>query len=145
MTSDSMQPANQSDLASLTLIGAASIDKEHQALFAQLDRLHGNPSAHPGTEAFLEVFSRLGRQIRAHFDSEEAILKSCGMSTDEVVEHVQAHDEILEQYARLNLDLMEGKALARPEILQMIRHWIIDHQMRHDIRITEYIPYPDLK
>ena len=140
MTSDSRQQANQSDLASLTLIGAASIDKEHLALFAQLDRLHGNPSAHPDTEAFLEVFSRLGRQISAHFDSEEGILKACGMPPDQIAAHVQAHDEILEQYAQLNLDLMEGKKLTRSEALLTIKRWIIDHVVYHDTRIRAYLP-----
>jgi hemerythrin-like metal-binding protein len=119
--------------------GVASIDREHEALFAQLDRLLENPQAHPESEPFADVLSHLGPQISAHFDSEERILKSCGMPAHEVAEHVDAHTGILEQYAQMNCDLMEGKALARTEALRMVESWIVDHLRQFDCRISEYL------
>jgi hemerythrin-like metal-binding protein len=124
------------------LIGVQSIDKEHYALLTQLNRLIENPLAEPASESFAEVLSQLGPQICAHFDSEERVLRSCGMPADEVAEHVEAHTEILEQYAQMNCDLMEGKALARSEAMREVKGWIIDHLRNYDSRIKLYLPTP---
>lgn len=120
-------------------IGLPSIDDEHQALFAQLDVLANNRQAQPDGEVFSLVLVRLGEQIRGHFDNEEKILHSIGMVGDEISQHVFAHDEILEEYAQLNIDLMQGKALARCAVLESIRNWIIDHVRSHDLKIRKYL------
>ena len=122
------------------LIGVHSIDREHSALIAQLNRLIENPLAEPASESFAEVLSHLGPQISAHFDSEEGVLKSCGMPADEVAEHVGAHTDILEQYAQMNCDLMEGKTLGRTQALLEVKGWIIDHLRRYDSQIKQYLP-----
>ncbi len=124
-------------------IGLPLIDGEHVALVRQLDRLNADQDAHPNSDSFSEVLSGLGRQINAHFDSEEDILRSCGMPPELVLEHINAHTEILEQYARLNLDLMAGKFHTRDEALGLVRRWIVDHVLNHDVRIAEYLPRTD--
>jgi hemerythrin len=121
-------------------VGVPSIDREHVALVAQLDRLNANPDAYPGTEAFSEILSRLGRQINAHFDSEEAILRECAMPADIVLEHIRAHTDILDQYSRLNLELMNGRVFSRDEALGLIRSWIVEHVLHHDMKLSQYIP-----
>lgn len=128
------------DIDPSMLVGVQSIDREHSALITQLNRLIENPQAIPESEPFADVLSHLGPQISAHFDSEEGVLKSIGMPPHELAEHVEAHTEILEQYAQMNCDLMEGKALARSDALLMIKGWIIDHLRRYDSRIKKYLP-----
>lgn len=130
------------DVAPSMLIGVQSIDREHYALLTQLNRLIENPLADPASESFVDVLSHLGPQISAHFDSEEGVLKSCGMPAHEVAEHVEAHTEILEQYAQMNCDLMEGKPLSRSDALLTVKGWIIDHLRRYDSRIKLYLPTP---
>jgi hemerythrin-like metal-binding protein len=122
------------------LIGVHSIDREHSALLTQLNRLIENPLAEPASESFADVLSNLGPQISAHFDNEEGVLKSCGMPASEVAEHVEAHTDILEQYAQMNCDLMDGKSLTRPQALLQVKGWIIDHLRRYDSRIKQYLP-----
>ncbi len=121
------------------LIGVHSIDREHSALISQLNRLIENPHALPDSEPFADVLSPIGPQISAHFDSEERILKSCGMPAAEVAEHIEAHTEILEQYAQMNCDLMEGKPLSRSDALLEVKDWIVDHLRRYDSRIKLYL------
>ncbi|MBI5900826.1 MAG: hemerythrin family protein [Rhodocyclales bacterium] len=123
-------------------IGVKSIDREHAALFDQLDRLQGNPGVHPGSEAFTELLSRLGRQIDAHFKSEEEILRTCGMPEEVVREHFQAHTAILDEYARLNLDMMDGGELSREDALRLIRNWIVQHVLSHDVKIVDFVTAP---
>lgn len=120
-------------------IGLPVIDREHVTLVRQLDQLNADKDAHPGSEAFSEVLSRLGRNIDVHFDSEEEILRACGMPSDLVLEHIRAHTEIIEQYTRLNLELMAGKHHSREEALRLVRRWIVEHVLTHDLRLSDYL------
>ena len=121
-------------------LGVPSIDREHFALLAHLDRLLINESALPGSEAFSEALGRIGPQISTHFENEEGYMRRCGMPPDDVAAHVAAHHQILEQYVQLNYDLMKGRVPTRSDALQMIRAWIVDHVRQHDLRIRDYLP-----
>ena len=92
------------------------------------------------TESCSEILSQLGGQINAHFTNEETIFKSFGMPVDEIASHVQAHTDILDQYTRLNFDLMQGKAFTRSDVLLMIKGWIIEHVICFDLNIKKYLP-----
>lgn len=122
------------------LIGVPSIDKEHDELVAQLAILMDNPDALPETECFSVVLSQLEGQINAHFTNEEEFFKSLGMPENEISNHVKAHTIILEQYSRLNLDLMQGKAFSRTKVLLMIKDWIIGHVVCFDLNLKKYLP-----
>jgi hemerythrin-like metal-binding protein len=122
-------------------IGLPSIDREHHALLSHLNRLLENPQQ-PASERFIDVLTRLGGEIDAHFRNEETVLGACGMPQPEVELHFQAHTEILEQYADLNYGLMNGEHFSRPDVLMMIQHWIIGHLMQHDLRIRDFLPAP---
>jgi hemerythrin len=139
MTANTPPTSFRIDVDPSMLIGVHSIDREHFALLTQLNRLIENPLADPASESFVDVLSHLGPQISAHFDSEEGVLKSCGMPAHEVAEHVEAHTAILEQYAQMNCDLMEGKTLARSEALREVKDWIVDHLQRYDSKIRKYV------
>ena len=130
----------QTSMDPTLLLGIPSIDKEHADLVAQLDLLIGDPDAHPDSEAFSQILSRLGQQISAHFTTEEAVFLSFGMPTALVSNHIQAHNNILEQYARLNLDLMQGRIPNRFDTLLSIKGWIVDYVLNHDLTLKPYIP-----
>lgn len=139
MYSDPGQSASGQTRNQCPLLGLPEIDSQHLALFAQFDRLIGKPHSHPVAEPFSEILSQLGRQIDAHFVSEESLLKACGMPPEELAEHLAAHEEILEQYAQLNLDLIAGKGIGQQSILEMVRRWIVDHIHQYDSRIRHYL------
>lgn len=121
------------------LIGVPSIDREHHELVRHLDRLIYNDNVIPDSAHFSEVFSQLGGLIIKHFNSEETVIRSCGMPLEEIHVHVQAHDAILEQYTQLNDDLMGDKARTMSEIAATMKNWIIDHLLAHDINIRQYV------
>lgn len=122
------------------LIGDPATDKEHIELVTQLDALIDNPDAHPRSEPFSEILSRLGTQISVHFDNEERLMNALGMPDDDLSRHVHAHSTILDEYSRLNFDLMEGKAFSQPAILALLKNWIIGHIVSHDLRIRDFLP-----
>jgi hemerythrin len=132
------QTSLQPGLDASMLVGVPSIDNEHYALVFQLNRLLEQPGALPESETFTDILGKIGKHVQTHFESEEAYLMSCGMPTDEVEAHFRAHDKILEEYADLNLDLMNAKALAPADILQTIKSWIVDHVLTYDVAIRKY-------
>ncbi len=119
-------------------IGVAEIDAEHCALFTQLDRLIYS-GAHPDSETFGDILGRIGRQLAAHFESEERLMAGSAMPSAMALAHQRAHTSILEQYAELNLDLTYKRPLTHEEVLLMIKQWIVEHIVTHDATIRDYI------
>lgn len=124
-------------------IGEPFIDKEHDELVAQLDRLLSHPDALPHSETFSEILSQLGCQIGEHFTHEEVFFSAIGMPENEILHHVQTHTEILDQYTQLLFDLMNGKVPARTDVLRLIEDWIVGHVVRFDLNIKNYLAKTD--
>ncbi len=122
-------------------IGVASIDNEHHRLFELLSRLKAMPGAAPNSNEFTAVLCRLGIELPAHFRTEEAFIRSCGMPIAQVQEHLEAHIEIICQFAELNLELMYHNPL-RADVLQMIGDWVTNHIRLHDLLLKDYLPTP---
>ena len=139
MGSDDYQRSGQTDQNALLLTGDASVDEEHYELIMQLNSLLDNPEARPGTEHFSEKLSQLVGQINAHINDEEQFFMSLSMPADVTRRHIEAHTEIIDQYTRLNLDLMHGKKLDRYDVLRMIKGWVIEHAALYDIGIKPYV------
>lgn len=138
----SASPPTLGDPASLDpslLIGQPVIDDEHAALMAQLHRLQEASSQPAGSGDFSESFSQLGQLIAAHFDSEERTMTALGVPLADFAAHVMAHDEILIQYAALNLDRMRGARLQPSEVVTVVRGWIVDHLLQHDLKIRDFV------
>lgn len=125
-------------IPSALMTGLPAIDREHEDLMASLRLLEREPMANARSERFLEIISQLGQQIFQHFDAEEAILRGSGMPAADVDEHIRAHNNILEQYAELQQDLMFGKTLEQSGVLVMIERWIVNHVITHDLKMKEH-------
>lgn len=128
-------PATYSDAA--TLIGEASIDREHRELFALLDRMKRSQDASPHSEQFVDDIGKIGQLLFAHFDNEEKFMRSCGMPLRDVDEHSRAHDEILQQYIELSLRSMESTARGFCGMLMMLRESIVEHLIRHHDQLRQ--------
>ena len=137
------QPSDHLSIDPSLSVGIRAIDQEHHDLIRQIDHLMSNPDIYPGTERFSELLNQLGAQLKTHFINEEKLIESIGMPEADVASHIQAHSHILEQYNRLNLGLMQGKKTDRSEVVRMIKSWISDHIVHHDLKIRAYVPATD--
>lgn len=120
------------------LVGIPLVDGEHAELMAETDRLIGPPAVQLDSERFSEVISRLGRMLAEHFEHEEKIIAQSGLPADQVIAHRRAHREIIEQYTELQLSLMSGAAQDPAAVMAMVRSWIVDHLVIHDMRLRPY-------
>ena len=132
-------PADRSTIDPALMIGLPSIDREHHELVALLDRLMGCPDVQPGSEGFLASVETIGRRLAAHMHNEEHLFASIGLPEADVASHVRAHAEIMEQYARLSLDLEQGNSSGRSEVLRMIKNWVIEHVVQHNLKLKLYL------
>ena len=137
------QPFEHLNIDPSLSVGVPAIDQEHHDLIGQLDHLMSNPDIYPGTESFSEVLNLLGGKFQKHFVHEENLSKSLGMPEADIASNIEAHSHILQEYNRLGLDLMQGKRADRSEVLRMIRGWITDHIVQHDLKIRAYVPATD--
>ena len=139
------QPSERLGIDPSLSVGIPAIDREHHDLICQLDRLMSILDAYPGSDRLSEVLSQLGGLLERHFIDEEVLIKSLGMPEADVAGHIQAHGHILEQYSRLNLDLLQGNRTDRSEAVRMVKAWITDHIVNHDLKIRAYVPATDLQ
>ena len=120
-------------------IGIPSIDAEHAALIALLDRLIAHAGDAPPSASFPDDLDRVGELIAAHFSNEERLLRALGMHRDEVESHTAAHRTIATDYAELKADLLAGQR-DRTCVLPEIKAWILGHLVTHDLKIRYYLP-----
>ena len=118
--------------------GLPSIDEQHSRLIDELNRLINAPLDNLSSELFSEVLSRLGRDLFAHFESEERLLERYRLQSHQLDAHLAAHASIVDQYTDLNLKLMDKRLPHRTEVLGMIRRWIVDHITLHDLQVQAH-------
>ena len=120
-------------------IGDPLIDSEHRALLRALGEITIASDTPEGRRDFYDVLSQFGGALSSHFEHEEALMRSIAMPDAAYAAHVQAHETIVEQYAVLNIDLMQGRQAPRNSVRQLVRQWILDHIIHHDLAIRDYL------
>jgi hemerythrin-like metal-binding protein len=130
----------RSQLDPSLLVGVPSIDNEHFKLVCLLDRLIETTQPIIDSADFSEALNQLGSEMTAHFANEENYLSAFHMPEDDISTHLTAHTTILDQYARLSADLLEGKVPDMSSLLAMFKEWVIGHILNHDLKIRYYLP-----
>ena len=140
MPIDDFHWSNRSQRDPSPWAGLPSIDQEHHELVMKLEALIDSVDAHPDAIRFSAILGDLAHALAAHFSSEEAVMASLNMPAATISAHARAHREILDQCARLTLDLERGKIFSRSKVALMIKGWIVDHFVHYDLAIEKYIP-----
>lgn len=122
------------------VIGVPFIDREHQRLFFTLNKLIQFSSCQENDLNFFDHFSQLGLMIYSHFEHENIFMDSLDIPLHLAQSHRKEHNEIIEQYVKLNLDLMNGSVPEKIQITEMARDWIIGHLLRQDLLLCSFIP-----
>lgn len=133
------QPAERVGVDPSLRIGIPAIDQEHNDLVRELDLLMSSPDIYPGSDRFSMAMSEIGRHLRLHCSNEEILMKSLGMPAVDLESMTREHHHALEEYTRVNDELMHGKLKSRTEALGLFKAWIIDHMVHHDLKIRAYV------
>ncbi|MCG2578056.1 hemerythrin family protein [Dechloromonas sp. XY25] len=118
------------------LLGAPHIDHQHSELFHSFQRLL---SIAPGEEAIADALSRLTNLIHEHFQSEEKFMAGINMPDVEMLDHVKAHGQIIEDLTAIHLETMFGMGVPFEEIVNRASIYVNQHIIEFDLGLKAYI------
>ena len=134
--------ARRSALDPSMLIGVPEIDEQHATIVSQLERMVGLGGELVAPDLFTDLLGLLGRTLSDHFDTEERYFERWDMPGHAIAAHRFAHSAILDQYAELNLDLMNRKAIDPADVARMLKDWIVGHVRDYDLPLRLYACQP---
>lgn len=128
------------DWSDALALGLPAIDEQHALLFSLANRLLDHPEALAHDELVVDILTDLGKFLILHFQTEEAMMRQLGMPEKEYEQHIRAHNQIIDEYAELNLQAAHGRHQTSMEIFALVRAWLHDHLHSNDIKLRDYVP-----
>lgn len=119
------------------LLGVPNIDFQHSELFRSFRHLL---SIRTNEEAVADALSQLPLQIYDHFETEEDFMFGLDMPSEMLLQHEQAHTQIVEELAKFHLETMDGLKMRPEEIINRIAAHIHHHIIEFDLLLKSYIP-----
>lgn len=118
-------------------VGDAEIDKQHQDLFALIDRLEDHDL---DVSAMAVTFEKLDIYVREHFRDEEELLKACGYG--DLDSHLRQHDEFREWLdtakASFKSDNLDNVTVGH-NLQVFLRDWLLSHILHADQAYKDWI------
>ena len=122
--------------------GIAAIDKQHRYL---VDTLH-----EANTKLLDENNSVLLKQIAKdllgyaimHFETEEALMQQYGYAAadpQQARDHITQHRDFSNRVVAVRDQLREGQQASRIEVLRFLNHWLRNHVLGTDQKLTKYL------
>ncbi|WP_185969077.1 bacteriohemerythrin [Carboxylicivirga sp. M1479] len=113
-------------------IGINRIDFEHKIFLELIDSLRNEIKKNSTWEILSRIIREIEKYAEFHFISEENFLFF--IDYPQYIEHQEAHYILLER-----LNIAKHKVDDLCELLEFIYEWFIDHTLKEDIKITEYL------
>lgn len=124
------------------VIGVPVIDEQHALLCSLANRLLDHPEARAQHEFVVDIITELGKFLILHFKTEEMMMRQLGVPADEYEHHVRAHNQIIDEYADLNMAAAHVGHHTSLEIFNLVKQWVGDHFHCSDAKIRNYLPAP---
>jgi hemerythrin-like metal-binding protein len=121
-------------------IGVETLDAHHQLLAEIIGKLMRDPEAALHSEYAVDNLTDLGKILTLHFSIEEDYMRQLDMPPAEYLAHRKKHQEILEQWARMNIASYANRNLKVKDVAAQVRDWAIDHIAEYDLGIKKYMP-----
>lgn len=120
-------------------IGFPVIDEQHRMLSELVEKLIAEPAAMIDSERTSELFFNFSRLVEMHFETEESVMRHCGMPTDIFERHKREHTAILAECAEVNLQVMAGRLMTVVDVFPLLRNMIVGHIVDYDLDIKAYL------
>lgn len=116
-------------------VKVASIDQQHQKLFAILNELHDAMKVGAGARLVPDILHRLIDYTREHFAYEEKLQQQAHFSG--YANHKMEHDKLTAQVVQMAADLQAGKGVLTVHLLEFLRNWLQAHILDCDKKYSE--------
>lgn len=118
-------------------VGVTQIDSEHQYLFALVNEFYDKLAGGSVRPQVLFVLNRLIAYAEQHFQHEEALMSQC--SYPRLEQHKVLHENLVATIFELNEKLSAGIGSIGVETPRFLKSWLIDHIVREDMDIGDYM------
>lgn len=121
-------------------VGNATIDEQHQELFALINQAYETIGGDPihEYEALWAILSKLIDYTRFHFAEEEGMMEHAGYS--QLAQHREQHRALIQKTEEM-LDTLESgeAAIGAEKLCQFIKEWIEQHVLTVDRQYMAYL------
>ncbi|XPV76060.1 MAG: bacteriohemerythrin [Desulfovibrio sp.] len=119
-------------------LGIKEIDDEHKKLITHVNATIDAVSKKRGRSAIMKEMKALREYTVYHFNNEERFMKSHNYSGYDA--HCQEHDALKKQVKDFQHQLYIEEQLTPEEVTLFFKHWLIDHVIRCDMKLKEFVP-----
>eukprot|EP01028_Stygiella_incarcerata_P013096 TRINITY_DN81230_c0_g1_i1.p1 TRINITY_DN81230_c0_g1~~TRINITY_DN81230_c0_g1_i1.p1 ORF type:complete len:154 (-),score=26.66 TRINITY_DN81230_c0_g1_i1:143-604(-) len=125
-------------------VGVDIIDDRHKILFKMIyeikELLAWNfDSEKEAYDRLVHVFDGLIDYSGFHFDEEEGIMIEQGYDKDVVRDHIQIHDNFIQQILRFRCNVELGISDETQDLSTMLSDWLINHIKKNDQRLGNFL------
>ena len=117
--------------------GIVSLDNEHRALIAEINRLYEAIRDQRGDEVLGDILKMLEHYTQTHFQHEEKLMSQYGFPG--LAEHRAKHRELERAVQDIKAQADLGKHALAQELLKFLRGWVLQHVVEVDKQYGAYL------
>ena len=118
-------------------VGVPQIDDEHRRLFSLINEYHDEHARGDTRAQIPRLLNQLVSYAEEHFQHEEKLMSDNGYPL--LDKHRELHHDLVASVFAINERLAADPGRARTEILQLVKNWLVDHIIKNDIDIAEFL------
>ncbi|OAN51410.1 hypothetical protein A6A04_15935 [Paramagnetospirillum marisnigri] len=118
-------------------MGIAAIDRHHQEMFAEVNRLYSEMMSGGGQHAAQSMIDMVDNVLTAHFKEEEEVMNRHGYG--EIDAHRRHHRDFLDTFAKLRGTIGDGKPDAVAKMFEYVSNWLKNHIRIEDGKLATYL------
>lgn len=117
--------------------GISSIDEQHKALVGYINKLHDSLLKGHTEKDLIPILEGLIDYTNGHFKHEEQLFEK--YSYPHAKEHVDGHQELLDQVLEFRKRVDSEVGLLGSELLVFLKGWLLNHIMNEDMQYKNYL------
>lgn len=123
-------------------VGHDTIDLEHKTFFSLINKANDYVKENRGEDDLLRIFDEILKYADFHFTSEENVMLECDYPYRQ--EHHEEHRRLMITL-RQDITSFEGGNKPAQDIVRFLYHWLLDHTITEDLKISATVKQKKLK
>ena len=119
--------------------GNEQLDEQHKIwvdFYNRLDAAMIEKDLQELQETRSDILKKMSEYVDYHFRYEEDFMRSIGYPDAD--KHWRMHKNLRDKIYRIHRDQLEGRLVLNREIMELIKSWLLDHIIQHDMKVTAY-------
>ncbi len=122
------------------MTGINDIDKQHQEIIDEINKLHEAFKVGRGREYVKEVLDFLEGYINTHFRTEEKAMTEFNYPRHAMMAHIRQHKDLTEKYKEIKKEFLEGRMLLSTLLTKdILSLWWVTHIKNTDKLMANFL------